>query len=185
MGEECGIALPVVVAPVNLSDGNPRKLFVRDIFKAAKVDSVHFADGRFIADTEGAHAAVLTEIVVILLGVEQLLGELRFARQQAEALRLHHGRPKARSPADGAIAAIGSLRKIDVCRKLDRATVATAMVCLQHAAPALARSVDMRPKEKLTDEQQCSFCESSERRSLACQASAFCGGEHSAEEYEC
>lgn len=122
----------LVVATVNIRDGDLCQLFVRNVVEAHHVYAVHLADGRFVAHTERAHAAVLAEVVMVLPGVEQILSELCLARQQAKALRFHHCRPEACSSANGAIASVGALRQIDVGFEFDGAAVTTAVVCLQH-----------------------------------------------------
>src|SRR5688572_21637682 len=108
MIEEFGNALPVA-ATIDISDGNPRQVLVRDVFQAADVDAIHLADRRFVAHAIGAHAAVLAKVVMVLSGIEQVLGQIAFPAQQLEALRLDHGRPEAGSPAYRAVASIGAL----------------------------------------------------------------------------
>lgn len=75
---------------------------------------------------------LLAEKVMVLPGVEQVLRQFRFARQQAEAFRLGHDRPKAVAPANGAVATIRILGEVQVGFEGNGAAVATASICLQH-----------------------------------------------------
>ena len=93
-----------VMEPVNIGDGNFCKLLVRDIGETPEIDAIHFAEGRFIADAKAANAAVLAEIVMVFLCVEQILCQLRLASKQAKVLGLGYSRPESGAPAYGAIA---------------------------------------------------------------------------------
>jgi hypothetical protein len=75
---------------------------------------------------------VFAEVVLVLFRVEEVLGQLRFAGQQAKAALSGYRRPEARSPADAAVAAIGALREVKVRLELDGTTVTTAMVGFEH-----------------------------------------------------
>jgi hypothetical protein len=131
--EEFRGALPFVITTVDIGDGSARELFIRNVLQAAQVNSEHLSDWGFSPDTEGSNTAVLAKVVMVLLGVEPVLSQLGFARQQPEAIGTCHGWPKACSPTDGAVASVGALSQIDVRFKLDGATMATAMVRLQHS----------------------------------------------------
>ena len=74
MAENCRCVLPVVIATVNVRDRNSCQFLVREIVEAHHVYSVHLANWRVVPDTESTYAAVLAEIVVVLLGVEHVLG---------------------------------------------------------------------------------------------------------------
>jgi hypothetical protein len=132
VAKELGDTLPPVVAAIDVSDGNACQLLVRDVVQAPDVDSVHLSDWRFSSDSKGSHAAVLAEVVVVLPGIEKILGQLRFPRQQAKAAFPRNGGPEAGSPADGAVAPIRALRKVEIGFELDCATVTAAMVGFQH-----------------------------------------------------
>jgi hypothetical protein len=73
MAKECWRALPFVMQAVNVGDGDFRKLLISDIGETPKIDPIHFSDGRFITHAETANAAVLAEIVMVFLCVEQIL----------------------------------------------------------------------------------------------------------------
>jgi hypothetical protein len=62
--------LPSIVHPVNIRDWNLRQLFLGHSFKAANVDAVHPAHGRFIADAEWPHTAFPAEQVLVLSCIE-------------------------------------------------------------------------------------------------------------------
>src|SRR5262245_9631735 len=128
--------LPSVIAAVNVRDGNAGQLFVRDAFQASHVDSVHLPDRRLVPDPEGANTAVPAEVMVVLLGVEPILSQLRFSRQEAKALGLRRRRPETRSPADRAVAAESALGEVDVGLEPHRPTVTAATVCFQHDLPS-------------------------------------------------
>jgi len=121
-----------VVQTVDVRDGDAGELFVGYVLKAAKVHAVHDTDRRFRPDTEGPDAAHATKVVLILLGVKQILRELRLAGEKTEAFRLDYRWPEARSPADGAVATIRTLREIEVGLELHSPAVATAAIGLQH-----------------------------------------------------
>ena len=76
VAEERWCVLPIVMQAVNVGDGHLRKFFIRHIGQAAEIDPVHFSDRRFSPHAEAAHAAVLTEKVMLLPGVEQILRQL-------------------------------------------------------------------------------------------------------------
>jgi len=132
MTEELRRALPSVVFPVDVSDGQFCELLVGDVIEARDVDSVHLADRRFVSDAECPYAAVLAEIVEVLPGIEQILGQFRFTRQQAEAFGSRNCGPEACPPADGAVAAISALRQIQVGFECDGAAMTAAMIGFQH-----------------------------------------------------
>jgi hypothetical protein len=73
--------LEPVVATIDVGDGHPRKLFLRYVLETAQVDAVHLSQGSLVSDPERPHATVLAEVVEVLSGVEQVLRQLRFARQ--------------------------------------------------------------------------------------------------------
>lgn len=125
-------ALPTVVAPVNVCDGNPCELFIGDVDEAPDIDAVHLADRSFIANSEAAHATVSADVVMILPGIEQILRQISFSREQAEAFWLCHGYPLASPTTYGTVAAIGTLRQIEVGLERNGAAVAATLVCLQH-----------------------------------------------------
>jgi hypothetical protein len=127
-----GCALPFVMQSVDVSNGDLRKLFVGDIGKASKIDSVHLPDRRFVPDTETTNSTVLAEVVMVLFCVEQILCQLRLAGQQTEAFRFGHGGPEAVAPAYGAITAIRALRKVEVCLEGDGTAMTTTPIRLQH-----------------------------------------------------
>ena len=70
MGKEFGPALPLVIAPINVRDGNDGEFFVSDVLNAAQVDAIHLSDRRLGTDAKGSNSAVPTEVVLILSGVE-------------------------------------------------------------------------------------------------------------------
>lgn len=80
MAEKLRCALPPVVATINVCDGNLCQFFVEDIIEAHDVDSVHLADRRFVSNPEASYTTVLAEVVVVLLGVEQILRQFCFSR---------------------------------------------------------------------------------------------------------
>ena len=121
-----------VIGSVDVSDGNVAELFLRDARQTADVDAVHLSDGRLCSNTERADAAVPAEVVKVLAGVELVLGELGLARQQAKVIRRCHSGPNPRSTADGAVAAIRALGKVEFCLEPDRSEMATAAVCFEH-----------------------------------------------------
>ena len=88
-----------VIQSIDVGDRNTREFFFRDTFEAPKVDAIHDTDGRFGADTVGAHTTDLAEVVLVFLRVEQVLRQLRFTRQQAEAFCLSHRWPETSSSA--------------------------------------------------------------------------------------
>jgi hypothetical protein len=100
MTQELWCVLPSVIATVNVRDGNPGQLVVRDVFEAPYVDPVHLANRSFVSDAKGTNTAALAEVVVILLGIEQILSKVRSSRQETEAIGLCHSWPETRSPAD-------------------------------------------------------------------------------------
>jgi hypothetical protein len=140
VAEEFRGALPFVISTVNISNGSARQLFIRNVLQTAQVNSVHLSDWGFSSDTEGSNTTVLAKVMMVLLCVETVLNQLRFARQQSKAIGPCHGWPKACSPADRAIASIGALSEIEVGFELDGAAVTTAMVRLQHLASSLKQA---------------------------------------------
>jgi hypothetical protein len=137
VAEEFRDALPFVIPTVDVSDGGVRQLFIRNVIQAAQVDSEHLPDWGFSSDTEGSNTAVLAKVMMVLLGVESVLSQLRFARKQSKAIGPCHGWPKACSPADRAVASVGALSEIEVGFEFNSAAVTTAMVRLQHLASSL------------------------------------------------
>src|SRR3970040_345764 len=119
---------PPVVQPIDVGDGNLRQLFLRDAFQAAHVDTVHLADRRLVADAEGAHATTPAEEVLILAGIEKVLGELLLTRNQPKALRPGDRDPEAVSPANGAVAPVGALRAVEIRLESHRAAVAAPLL---------------------------------------------------------
>jgi hypothetical protein len=73
--------------------------------------------------------------VLVLLCVEEVLSHLPFPRQQAKAFRLCNSYPEAVSPADRAVAPIGTCGKIEISLEPHCSTMATTAVKLQHTAP--------------------------------------------------
>ena len=125
--------LELIVATIDVGDWNLRKLFVRHVVEAPQIYPVHLTHRRIISHAEGTNTAVLAEIVKVLLRVEQVLRQLRLARQQAETVSFGHRWPEARPAADGAVAAIRALREVQFSFELDGATVATTSSSLQNS----------------------------------------------------
>ena len=121
-----------VVHTVDVGHGDARELFLRDALQATDVDAVHLANRRLRSDAEGTDAAVLAEAVQVLACIEAVLGKLSFACQQAKVFRGRYRRPKPRSAADGAVAAIRALREVELGFELDCSAMATAPVRLEH-----------------------------------------------------
>ena len=74
VAKELRCTLPVVVAAVGVGDGQGGQLFVGDASEAPQVDPVHLSNGRLGSDAKGTNAAMLAEVVLVLLGVEEVLG---------------------------------------------------------------------------------------------------------------
>src|SRR5215207_6018052 len=126
---------PAIVAAVHVSDRDLRELLVRDFLKAAKIDAVHLADRRVVADAESAHAAMTAEEMKIFLRVEDILRQLGFSRQQPEIPGHRDRWPEARAAADRAVAAVTALREVEIGLEAHRGAMATAVVGLQHGGP--------------------------------------------------
>jgi len=71
--------------------------------------------------------------------MEQVLGKVALSGQEAKASVSCNGWPEACPAADGAVAPIRTLREIEVGFERDGATVATAVVCIQHASVPMAK----------------------------------------------
>lgn len=69
---------------------------------------------------------------MVLLRVEQVLCQLRFAAVMSEVLWRHNRRPKARAPTDGTVVAIGRLCEVQVGIEGDCAAMTTGAICFQH-----------------------------------------------------
>ena len=121
-----------VVHAIDVGDGDARQLLLRDAGQATEVDAVHLSDGCLSSDTEWPNAASSAEEVKVLASIELVLRELGLAGQEAETLWGCHGRPEAVSAADGAVAAIRLLGKVEFGLELDRSAMATAAVRLKH-----------------------------------------------------
>lgn len=67
---------------------------------------------------------------MVFLRVEQILRQLRLARQQTESFRFRDGRPETIAPANGAIAAIGALCEIQIRLEGDGTAMTTALIGL-------------------------------------------------------
>src|SRR5262249_1337833 len=130
-----GSRLPVVVLAVDVSDRSGCKLFRRDVFQASQVDSIDLTDAGEIAYAKRAHPAMFAEIVLVAHGVEQVLGQLRLAREQAKRPRLYDRRPEAVSGADRTVAPKGPGAEVDVGFEAHCSAVTTALVGLQHVIP--------------------------------------------------
>jgi hypothetical protein len=125
--------LPPVVQPVNVGDRQLGKFFLRDALQAPHVDAVHLSDWSRIANTEGTHATVLAEEVLIRLCVEEVFGHFVPPRQQAKTFWLRNRYPKPISPANRAVAPVRARRKVEINLKPHRSAVATPTIGLQHA----------------------------------------------------
>ena len=122
----------LIVETIDIGDWNLRKRFVRHVVEAPQIYPVHLTHRRVISHAECTNTTVLAEVVDVRLRVEQVLRQLRLARQQAKTVSFGHRWPEARSAADGAVAAIRALREIQISFELDGTTVATTSVCFQH-----------------------------------------------------
>ena len=76
MTEELWGTLPLVVETINIGDGYSRQLLLGNAFKTHDVDAVHLTDRSFGSNPKGSDPTVLTEVVLILPGVEQVLRQL-------------------------------------------------------------------------------------------------------------
>ena len=121
-----------VTGAIDVRDGDSRELLVCHTRKATDVDAVHLSDRRFRSHAKATDAAAVAEEVQVLAGVEPVLRQLRLARQKAKVLGRCDRGPKSGSAADGAVAAIGALREIDVSLELNCSAMATAGVGLEH-----------------------------------------------------
>src|SRR6476469_1556072 len=121
-----------VVHSVDARHGDARKLFLRDVLQATDVDTVHLSNGGLRSHAKGTDPALPAEVVQVLARVEPVLGKLGFARQQAKVLWRGHRRPKPRTAAYGAVAAIRVLREVELGFELDGSAMATAAVRLEH-----------------------------------------------------
>ena len=131
----------LIVETIDIGDWNLRKRLVRHVVEAAQIYPIHLTHRRIVSHAEGTNTAMLAEIVKVLLRVEQVLRQLRIARQQAKTVSFGHRWPEARSAADGAVAAIRALREVQFSFELDVAAVATTSVGFQHGSPFVARAV--------------------------------------------
>ena len=68
--------MPVVVLAVNVNDRGGCKLFRCCVFQAPQINPINLTNLRHGANAKRPHAAVLAEIVLVALGVEQIFGEL-------------------------------------------------------------------------------------------------------------
>ena len=132
MTRELRLALPIAAA-IDVGDGQAREFCLGDATQATQVDSIHLSDGRLGPNAERTHTTVLAEVVLVLPCVEQVLSELALASGEAKAPFACHSWPEACLTADGTVAAIGTLREVEIGLELDCAAVATALVRLQHA----------------------------------------------------
>src|SRR5689334_18395761 len=105
--------IPSVVQPVDVSDLQLCEVSIRDL-ETAEVDAVHLADWRVVADAEGAHAAAAAEVMLVLPAAEEILRQLAFAGEEPESLRPRDRGPEPGAPANGAVAAEGRLREVEV-----------------------------------------------------------------------
>lgn len=81
MTEELWGTLPLVVETINVGDRYSRQLLIANAFKTHDVDAVHLTDRSFGSNPKRSDPAVLTEVVLILRGVEEVLRQFRFASQ--------------------------------------------------------------------------------------------------------
>jgi hypothetical protein len=140
MREELWLVLPPIIHAVDIRDWNLREFRFGDTFETADVDSVHLADRSLVADAESADTTPFAEEVLILLGVEEILGKLFLARNQAKSFRSGNSGPEAIPAANGAVAAIRTLRKVEIRLEPHRAAVAAALVGFQHVTSSTDRS---------------------------------------------
>ena len=135
MREERRGFLPLVVQPVNVGDWQFGKFFFRDALEAADVDAIHLSDWCLVSDAEGADAAVLTEEMLVLSCVKEVLGQFVLSRQQAEIVGLGSCHPEPGSPADRAVAPVRARRQVEISFEPNRSAMATSAVGLQHILP--------------------------------------------------
>lgn len=90
--------------------------------------------GGIVADAEGTDPAVLAEEVLVLARVEEILGHLAFARQQAKTFGPGDRRPEPGAATDGTLASVARLAQVEVRLEPDRAAVAAASIGLLHAS---------------------------------------------------
>src|SRR3954465_2543353 len=133
MSEERGLCLPSVVRSIDVGDRHFGQFFFRDTFQAAHVDAVHLSHRCLISYTEGAHAALLAEKMLVLLRIEAVLRQLMLPGQQAKTAGLGYCGPEPVSPADAAVAPERRRRQVEISLEPDRAAMATPLVGLQHA----------------------------------------------------
>src|SRR5262245_26118384 len=130
MREERRRFLPPVVQPVNVGNWQFGKFFFGNTFEASDVDAVHLSDWRLVANTKSANAAVFTEEVLVLPRVEEVLGQLLFARQQAETVGLGNRDPEPVSSADRAVAPVRARRQVEIRFEPNCSAMATTGVGL-------------------------------------------------------
>lgn len=75
---------------------------------------------------------MFAEVVMVLLCIEKVLRQIRFASQKAKAALSCHCGPEAGSSADGAVAAICALREVKVRFELNGTAVTTALIGFDH-----------------------------------------------------
>jgi hypothetical protein len=127
---------PVVVTAVHVPDRQRVELLGRNVVEAGDAHrNIVAADLLDVAVAEHRHAAGPAKAVVILLGVELVVAELAFARQQAEIRRLDHHAPVALLGTDRAIAPARASLEVDVRLEADPAAVAAAVIGLLHRRP--------------------------------------------------
>jgi hypothetical protein len=141
MREERGGFLPPVVQSVNIGNWYFGKFFFRDALEAANIDAVHLSDRCLVSDTEGTDATVLTEEVLVLPRIEEILGHIVLARQQSETVGLGNRYPEPVSPADGAVAPVGARRQVEISFEPYCSAVATPLVCFQHSLRPCLNSI--------------------------------------------
>ena len=73
MTENCRRMLPIVIAPIGVSDRCIREFVVGHVIQAHHVHAIDFTHRRFIANAERAHAAVFAKVVMVLFGIKQIL----------------------------------------------------------------------------------------------------------------
>lgn len=122
----------MVIQAVNVCDGNLRQLFLGNTLKTTDIHSVHFPNGRLIANPEGPDTTDLAEEMLILPCIEQILGEHLCSGYQPKPVLRRHGRPEPIPAAYRAVAPVRTLREIQIRLEANRPAVAATFVCLQH-----------------------------------------------------
>ena len=120
---------------IDVCDRNLRERLLRHAFQATDVDAIHRANRCVIAYAKHPDATMLAEEVMVLHGAKAILGEFRFALEQAKSFRLCHRRPEAIAPADGAIAAVAGLAQVQVRFNEYASAVAAGAISFQHFDP--------------------------------------------------